>query len=275
MKITDTPVRSFEKIQLDIVGPFPCTGIGNEYILTWQDCLSKYLGGIPLINTEAPTIAVALAESFISIFGCPEAIQTDQGSNIVGSIMGNFARIFKIRQRKSTAYHSQSIGALERSHHTFIEYLRHYCERTNRDDWLAFAMFFFNTSVHSSTGITPHEAIFGKPARIPSKFVDETIPLMYTQCVDDLLNRLSETQAQVHGQLNAAKMRMKWYYDRKLNQLDFKKGQHVYLLKEPRKRKFEDHYDGPYKINRIFNDLNAESQVTHNITKFFLIETPF
>ena len=267
MKITDTPVRTFEKIQLDIVGPLPRTEMGNEYILTWQDCLSKYSGGIPLINTEAPTIAVAFAESFISIFGCPEAFQTDQGSNFVSSIMENFARIFKIRQYKSTAYHPQSLGALERSHHTFIEYLRHYCEKTNWDDWLPFAMFSFNTTVHSSTGITPHEVIFGKPARISSEFADETIPRTYIQYVDDLLNRLSETQAQVHGQLNAAKMRIKWYYDRKLNQLDFKEGQHVYLLKEPRRSKFEDHYDGPYKINRIFNDLNAELQITHNTTK--------
>ena len=181
--------------------------------------------------------------------------------------MENFAKIFKIRQYKSTAYHPQSLGALERSHHTFVEYLRHYCGKTNWDYWLSFAMFSFNTEVHSSTGVTPHEVIFGRPDRIPSEFANEKVPRTYIQYVDDLLNRLSETQAQVHGHLNAAKMRIKHYYDRKLNESNFEVGQHVYLLKEPRKSIFEDHYDGPYKITKIFNDLNVELQITSNTTR--------
>lgn len=46
MKITYTPNRVFEKIQMDIVGPLSETIAGNKYILTWQNCLSKYSGAI-------------------------------------------------------------------------------------------------------------------------------------------------------------------------------------------------------------------------------------
>ena len=42
MKITDTPRKVFEKIQIDIVGPLPIKELGNKYILTVQDCLTKY-----------------------------------------------------------------------------------------------------------------------------------------------------------------------------------------------------------------------------------------
>ena len=77
--------------------------MGNNHILTWQDCLSKYSGAIPLINTEAPTIAVAFAESFISTFVYPEAIQTDQSPQFVRNIITNLAKIIKIKQFKSTA----------------------------------------------------------------------------------------------------------------------------------------------------------------------------
>ena len=93
MQITDTLIRIFQKIQMAIVGPLPTT-----YLLTWQDCLSKYSGAIPLINIEAPTIAVAFAESFICLFGCPKSIQTDQGKQFLGAIMENLAKIFKIKQ---------------------------------------------------------------------------------------------------------------------------------------------------------------------------------
>ena len=34
MKITDTPRKAVDKIQIDIVGPLPVTENGNKYILT-------------------------------------------------------------------------------------------------------------------------------------------------------------------------------------------------------------------------------------------------
>lgn len=154
MQITDTPSKVFEKLQIDIVGPLPKTETGNRYILTWQDCLSKYAGGIPLPNVETTTIAVAFAEGFICSYDCPESIQTDQGAQFFSEIMTNFAFIFKIRQFKSTSFHPQSLGSLERSHHSFIEYLRYYYTHINWDLWLPFAMFSFNTALHESTRFT-------------------------------------------------------------------------------------------------------------------------
>ena len=74
MQITDTPTRAFEKVQIDLVGSLPVTESGNSFMLTWQDCLSKYSGAIPLSKIDAPHIAVAFAENFICIFGCLEII---------------------------------------------------------------------------------------------------------------------------------------------------------------------------------------------------------
>ena len=227
MCIIDTPIRVFEKLQIDLVGPLPKSDIGNEYMLTWQDCLSKFSGAIPLSKIDAPTIAVSFAEQFICRFGCPESIQTDQGPQFMSEIMAGFAELFKIKQYKSSAYHPQSLGALERSHHTFVEYLRHYCESSNWDQWLPFAMFSFNTSVHESTGITPHEIVFGRKAILPSEFADEKVPLTYVKLLDDILNRLVTTESMVHARLEAAKRRCKKYYDRKVNEMNFIEGQYI------------------------------------------------
>ena len=41
---------------------------------------------------------------------------------------------------------------------------------------------------------------------------------------------------------------------------------HVYLLVE-RENKLEDHYVGPYRINKHFNDLNVELQINLKETK--------
>ena len=181
MKITDTPRKAFDKIQIDIVGPLPISERGNKYILTVQDCLKKYSDAIPMKNIDSVTVAFALAGNIICRFGCPRMIHTDQGSNFLSQIMKNFCQILKIKQARSNAFHPQSLGALERSHHVFVEYLRHYCSNYNWDQWLKFAMFSYNSTVHSATGFTPNRLVFGEEARefLPnSKLEKSQLPTM-------------------------------------------------------------------------------------------------
>ena len=46
--VPDTPTYPNDKIAMDIFGPLPVTTSGNEYILSIQDQLMKYLMLIPL-----------------------------------------------------------------------------------------------------------------------------------------------------------------------------------------------------------------------------------
>jgi hypothetical protein len=51
----------------------------------------------------------------------------------------------------------------ERSHKTVKTYLRNFVDKDNNwDTLLCYAMFTYNTTIHSSTGFTPYELIFGK-----------------------------------------------------------------------------------------------------------------
>ena len=172
--------------------------------------------------------------------------------------MDRFAELFKIKQLRSSAYHPQSLGALERSHHTFVEYYRHYCGKKDWDLWLPYAIFSFNTSVHESTGVTPHELVFGRKVNLPSEFAEEKVPMTFEKLVDDILNRLVDSESMVHPRLESAKKRCKVYYDRKINEMNFKVGEYIYLLNEKRSNKFVDHYEGTFKITRIPSDYNVE-----------------
>ena len=97
MQIIDIPSEAFEKIEIDIVGPLPETELGNKYILTIQDSLTKFSDAIPLRSTESAAIASALAEQCLTLFGCPEFIHTHQGSNFTSRVMDNLCKIFKIK----------------------------------------------------------------------------------------------------------------------------------------------------------------------------------
>ncbi|XP_076685843.1 uncharacterized protein LOC143377921 [Andrena cerasifolii] len=122
MILTDTPVDAFDKISMDIVGPLPFTNTGNSYILTIQDNLTKYSLAIPLANITSEDIAEAFTEHFICKFAAsPKAILTDQGPNFISSLMKKFARAFHIKQYRTSAFHPQSNGSLERSHHVLVE----------------------------------------------------------------------------------------------------------------------------------------------------------
>lgn len=52
MLLIGTPIRTFAKLPIPLVGPLPITVSGNQYVLTWEDNLSKYLGAIPLSKID-------------------------------------------------------------------------------------------------------------------------------------------------------------------------------------------------------------------------------
>ena len=59
---------------------------------------------------------------------------TDQGTNFLSEVFKNVCKLLKINKIQITAYHPQSNGALERSHRTLAEYLRHYVS-ADQTDW--------------------------------------------------------------------------------------------------------------------------------------------
>jgi len=67
----------------------------------------------------------------------------------------------KINKIQTTAYHPESNGALERSHRTLAEYLRHYVgeDQTDWDEWIPFAMFTYNTTPHTAIDYTLFELV--------------------------------------------------------------------------------------------------------------------
>ena len=267
MKITDTPSEPFEKVQMDIVRPLPETERGNKYILTFQDNFSKYSDAAPLKTIDSVTIACTLAEQFITRFGCPRNLHTDQGSNFISQIMQTICKIFKITKIESTAFYPESLGSLEWSHHSLVEYLKQFGNAQHWDTWLRYAILSYNTSVHETTGFHPHTLIFGKEANIPFSFERGEKSATYVEYLDHLLRKLSDTQSKAVERLKAAKWKSKQYYDRKINNETFIVGEHAYLLEEPCVSKFDPQYVGRYKIIQLVGERNAEIEIGNNRTK--------
>ena len=119
--------------------------------------------------------------------------------------MQTFCKIFKIEKITPTAFHPQSLGSLERSDHTLVEYLKQFRHKQNWDLWLCFAMFSYNNTVHESTGFTPYTLVYGKEANIPTSFVKNVPSHTYVDYLIDLYQKLVDVQSQATERLNQAK----------------------------------------------------------------------
>ena len=72
------------------------------------------------------------------------------------------AERFKTSQYKISALHPQSNGSIKRYRHALTEYLRHYINNSNWEEWLNLEMFSYNTSMHEGMKFITHELMFGK-----------------------------------------------------------------------------------------------------------------
>uniref|UniRef100_A0ABD2WZ87 Uncharacterized protein n=1 Tax=Trichogramma kaykai TaxID=54128 RepID=A0ABD2WZ87_9HYME len=67
-------------------------------------------------------------------------------------------------------------------------------------------------------------------------------------------SNLAQINEIAREKLVAAKLRAKYYYDKKVNEINFKVGDSVWLLRGGKKKKLEDQYTGPYTIIETFKN---------------------
>jgi hypothetical protein len=255
MEITTTATQPFEKYCLDIVGPLPTTQKGNKYILTFQDELSKILVAVPLPRQDAETVARAFVTNVVLKMGTPQKILTDQEANFLSEMFKNTCKLLKIRKLQTTPFHPESNGSLERSHRVLKEYLRHYIneDQDNWDDWVPYAEYAYNTSVHTSTGYTSFELVYGFKSCMPSALQNiPSIQYNYDDFVTELKVRLQSIYQIARERLIGRKQKSKEYYDRNTKENTMTIGDKVLLYDETvrrgRSRKLSSQWLGPYEI---------------------------
>ncbi len=103
----------FERIGMDLVGPLPKSARGHEHILVIVDYATRYPEAIPLRKATAKAIA---QELFLlsSRVGIPAEILTDQGNPFMSRLMADLCRLLKVKQLRTTVYHPQADGLVER-----------------------------------------------------------------------------------------------------------------------------------------------------------------
>ena len=85
--------------------------------------MTTQLVAIPLRNVTAKKVAEVLIDLFAR-YGIPVEILTDQGSNFTSSLLGELYQLIGIKAIRTTPYHPQTEGLVERFNRTLKSMLR-------------------------------------------------------------------------------------------------------------------------------------------------------
>ena len=217
----------------------------------------------------AKTVATTLVEVWILKFGAPDTLHTDQGTNFNGEVMKDICQVFMIDKTRTSPYHPQGNGQVERFNRVIADTISKYCAEKPQewDLYLPHVIFVYNTTIHKTLGTTPFSMLYGREAQYP-------IDLFYPKPPGDPRLELGEVGAELsdklfevhsHAQLTMGKeqRRQKDFYQKKVHGESFKIGDRVWLF-EPHKaksRKFYLPWHGTYEV------LSQTSEVNYQICK--------
>ena len=151
---------------MDLVGPLPKSSRGHQYILVILDYATRYPEAIPLRTMATKGIARELLLLFSRV-GIPEEILMDQGTPFMSRIMRDLCQLMKIRQIRTSVYHPQTDGLVERFNQTLKHMLKRVMEEDGRnwDQLLPYLMFSIREVPQASTGFSPFELLYGRRPR--------------------------------------------------------------------------------------------------------------
>ncbi|GFT76149.1 retrovirus-related Pol polyprotein from transposon 412 [Trichonephila clavipes] len=233
----------FERIAFDILGPLPRTVSGNKYLLVVMDYFTKWPEVYPIPDQESPTVAEAVVQHWISRYGVPLQLHSDQGRNFVSAVLKGVCELLGIDNTKTTPLHP------------------HVPQRRSRD----YRIFTIPDAFGRDLRL-PCDLLFGRPPDTPSS------PEEYVQ---NLQAHFEDVHNLARERINLRTEKMKTRYDTKATGHQFKEGDKVWFYNPTRRKglspKLQSHWDGPYTILKIINDVvirirkstNSKPRVVH------------
>ena len=154
---------------LEIMGPLPESYHGNMYILVISDYFTRWVEAFGMPDQEASTVADVLVQGFISRFGVPSQIHRDQGAQFESNLFKSLCELLGIQKTRTTPYHPQSDGFVERFNRTLEDMLSKVVDENHKnwDDCLPIVMMAYRSSVHESTGESPVKTMLWRNIQMP------------------------------------------------------------------------------------------------------------
>lgn len=118
---------------------------------------------VPLRNTKAPTLAKELLRIFLRV-GFSQEVVIDQGTNFMSRVMTNLWKQLGVHPLKTSVYHPQTNGLVERFNQSLKKMLKKYVAENPKPRWVE-AVFAAWEIPQASTGFSPFKFLGGRKPR--------------------------------------------------------------------------------------------------------------
>lgn len=148
----------FKALYMDIWGPLNQHG-KDYYFLTMADHFTKWIEVAIIPDTTSSTIAKALITQWVSRFGAPDILVTDNATSFVSSLMSHVCNLLGTRKLRTTVYHPQGNAPAERFHQHLRKMFK-YSQMVSPlhfdvEETLAIALLTYRAQPHDSTNSSP------------------------------------------------------------------------------------------------------------------------
>ena len=259
----------FQKITWDIMGPLPVTRKGNKYILVVTDVFSKWVEAFPLQVTDGLTLTSILMDEVICWYGVPQQLHSDQGSNLNAEVNQRLCQLLGIERSRTTAYHPQGNGQVERFNRT-VEAILAKMVGEHQDDWdkhlqkAVFAYMSPQDTHHTLSFLDVH--LFYQLMLCWVVLVRERgVMVLFPQYIKEAKTTLKMAYDVIRENLDVAQKKRKERRDKHCAEVNFKVGDRVWLfnpaVKVGETRKLSSQWRGPYTVIDRVSPVNYKIQL--------------
>ena len=244
----------FDLIGIDLIFGLPETKEGYIGIMVITEYLTKFPYAKPIRSKTMEEIAAVLLE-YISLFGPPKSILSDQGNEFNNQLMKKLTFNIGVEHRVTSAYNPRTNGQTERFNQTLVNALRKHAELNNQlwNAWLPYVLLAYRSRVHSSTKFTPFELMFGREMNTFENWSNRLLPNEEAA----LINRGNEIRELVERTQPDAVQNIEKQQEKQekiqnnahnVDQTPLSSGQSVYVKNDGLLTKLEPRYRGPYTV---------------------------
>ena len=130
------------------------------------DYFSKWVEAFPIPDQEAQTMASLLVKEVVCRFGAPVLIHSDHGRNLFTEM----CQLLEMKKTRTTAYHSESDGMVERLNQTLEDQLAKFVDYHQKDwdEHIPYLMMAYRSAVHEFSPVVPlQKMMFGTDLHLP------------------------------------------------------------------------------------------------------------
>ena len=258
-----------DRIAIDLLSGLPKTKAGNSHILVCCDYLTKWTEAWPVTGESAVICAKTLVKNWFVRYGIPLQLHSDAAKAFTGTLFTELSRLCDMEKTKTSGYHPQGDGLVERANRTIISMLRTVVKdhQNQWDEHLPFVLAAYRASKHASTGVSPNYLMFGREVHTPVTLM--LPPPTERPFTDEWVQNLQEHFHYAHSiarqEIGISAQTQKSYHDRRVRSRGLWVGQEVWVYwprktKSGKTRKLTPCWDGPWTILRFVTEVNVEVQ---------------